>query len=58
VFGGSNEGIVYALDARTGQPLWHFRTGGVINSNPISFLSGGRQQVAIAAGRSIYVFGL
>jgi alcohol dehydrogenase (cytochrome c) len=58
VFGGSNEGLVYALDARTGRPLWHFRTGGVVNSNPISFLIGGRQHVAVAAGRSIYVFGL
>jgi alcohol dehydrogenase (cytochrome c) len=58
VFGGSNEGLFYALDASTGGPLGHLRTGGAIGSNPISFLFGGRQQVAIAAGRSIFVFGL
>jgi len=58
VFGGSNEGNFYALDAMTGKPLWDFQTGGGMSSNPISFLIDGKQRVAIAAGRSIFVFGL
>ena len=58
VFGGSNEGNFYALDAITGKPLWDFQTGGGMSSNPISFLIDGKQRVAIAAGRSIFVFGL
>jgi hypothetical protein len=38
--------------------LWRFQTGGKIVSNPISYLSEGKQRVAIAAGHAIYVFAL
>jgi alcohol dehydrogenase (cytochrome c) len=43
VFGGSDEGNFYALDALTGKPLWDFQTGGPMFSNPISFALDGRQ---------------
>jgi alcohol dehydrogenase (cytochrome c) len=58
VFGGSDEGNFYALDAETGKPLWDIQTGGGIVANPISFLSDGKQHVAIAAGSALFVFGL
>ena len=58
VFGGSNEGNVYALDATTGAPLWEFQTGGFVYGNPVSFLVEGRQHVAVAAGNALFVFGL
>ncbi len=58
VFGGSNEGNFYALDASTGKPLWDFQTGGIIRSNPISFLVDGKQYVATSGGRAYYVFAL
>ncbi len=58
VFGGSTEGNFYALDVLTGKPLWDFQTGGFISANPISFLIDGQQRVAIAAGHSLFVFGL
>jgi alcohol dehydrogenase (cytochrome c) len=58
VFGGSNEGNFYALDGRSGKPLWDFQTGGAIVANPISFLIDGKQHVAIAAGQALFVFGL
>jgi alcohol dehydrogenase (cytochrome c) len=58
VFGGSFEGYFFALDALTGKPLWHFQTGGAVAANPISFNIDGRQHVAIAADRVLYVFGL
>ncbi|HLJ47053.1 MAG TPA: PQQ-dependent dehydrogenase, methanol/ethanol family [Bryobacteraceae bacterium] len=58
VFGGSNEGNFYALDAATGKPLWDFQTGGGIVANPVSFLVDGKQRVAIAAGHALFVFGL
>ena len=58
VFSGSNEGNFYALDAHTGKPLWDFQTGGPIGANPISFNVAGRQRIAIAADRVLYVFGL
>jgi len=57
VFGGSNEGNFYALDALTGKPLWDFQTGGPIAANPVSFLVDGKQYVAIAAERVLFVFG-
>jgi alcohol dehydrogenase (cytochrome c) len=58
VFGGTNEGNVYALDARTGAPVWEFQTGGRCNANPISFELDGRQHVALAAGQALFVFAL
>ena len=57
VFSGSDEGNFFALDARTGKALWDFQTGGPIAANPVSFNVDGRQCVAIAADRVLYVFG-
>ena len=58
VFAGTNEGDFFALDALTGRAVWHFQTGAPINANPVSYLSGGKQQVAIASGNSIFAFAL
>ena len=58
VFGGSNEGNVFALDAKSGKALWQFQSGGPVRSNPMSFAVDGRQHVAIAAGRAFLVFAL
>jgi alcohol dehydrogenase (cytochrome c) len=58
VFSGSDEGNFFALDAKTGKPLWEMQTGGPIAANPISFTLDGKQCVAIAADRVLYVFGL
>ena len=58
VFSGSDEGNFFALDAKTGKPLWDFQTGGRIAANPISFNIDGKQCIAIAAGRVLYVFSL
>jgi alcohol dehydrogenase (cytochrome c) len=58
VFSGSNEGNFFALDAKTGKPLWDFQAGGAVAANPISFNIEGRQHVAIAADRVLYVLGL
>ncbi len=58
VFSGSDEGNFFALDAVSGKPLWDFQTGGAVASNPISFNVDGKQYVAIAADRVLFVFGL
>lgn len=62
VFSGSDEGNFFALDAGTGKPLWDFQAGGAVTANPVSFtLDGkkdGKQYVAIAVDRVMYVFGL
>lgn len=58
VFGGCDEGNFFALDHRTGKPLWEFQTGGPIHANPVSFLIEGKQHVAIASHNALFVFGL
>jgi len=58
VFGGSDEGNFYALDALTGKSLWDFQTGGPIADNPMSYEVDGKQYVTIAAGHALYAFGL
>jgi alcohol dehydrogenase (cytochrome c) len=58
VFSGTMEGDFFALDALTGKPLWRIQTGGAIWSNPISYLSEGRQYVVISAGSAVIVFGI
>ena len=56
VFSGSNEGNVYALDAKTGAALWQFQTGGLVRSNPVTYLVEGRQHVSVSAGRVVFAF--
>lgn len=58
VFGSTSEGQVYALNATTGAVLWRHQTGGMARSNPISFLSDGKQFVAVTMGNTLHVFGL
>jgi alcohol dehydrogenase (cytochrome c) len=58
VFNGDRQGYFMALDAKTGQPLWKFQTGGAINAGPISYLLNGKQYLAVTAGASVMTFGL
>jgi alcohol dehydrogenase (cytochrome c) len=56
VFGGTNEGTFFALHAESGKLLWSFQAGGPVLANPVSYSSGGKQYVAIAAGRTLLAF--
>ena len=58
VFGATGEGNLIALDAKTGNLLWHFQTGAPISSSPMSYAVNGRQFVAVAAGNVLYSFAL
>jgi alcohol dehydrogenase (cytochrome c) len=58
VFGGTLEGVVFALDAHTGQRLWHFMANDRVYSAPISFLSRGKQLVSLPVGDVLITFGL
>jgi alcohol dehydrogenase (cytochrome c) len=58
LFTGGREGYFWALDARSGQPLWHATTGGQISSTAITYMIDGRQYVAISANHALFVFGL
>lgn len=58
VFGASNEGNFFALDAEDGDPLWFFNSGAHIRTNPMGFSVDGNQRVAITGGQTLFVFGL
>ncbi len=58
VFGGSNEGNVFALDAKSGKALWDFQTGGAVRTNPMSFAIDGKQRIVTTGGGTLFVFGL
>jgi alcohol dehydrogenase (cytochrome c) len=58
VFAGTQDGWFKALDAASGKELWRLQVGGIVQASPISYLSRGEQQVAIAAGQALFVFAL
>jgi alcohol dehydrogenase (cytochrome c) len=55
VFGASNEGNFFALDAETGASLWDLQAGAPARSNPMSFELDGRQRVVMSAGNAVFV---
>jgi alcohol dehydrogenase (cytochrome c) len=58
VFGGTPEGVVFALDARTGERLWTFAANERVYASPISFLANGKQYISLAVGDVLLTFGL
>ena len=58
VFFSSRVGNFIAADAKTGEILWHFNTGGTIRSSPMTYEHQGKQYVAITSKGGIFVFGL
>ena len=58
VFGGTMEGNVFALDARSGKLLWRFLGNGAVFAGPVSYLSHGKQHVTLAVGDVLMTFSL
>ena len=58
LFSGTIEGNFIALDARTGKLIWRAYLGGRMVNSPITYLSAGKQYVSVAAGHSLFTFGL
>lgn len=58
VFYGDGDGTFTAADAGSGEPLWHFHTNDRWKASPMTYLAGGRQYVAVAAGFNIIAFAL
>jgi alcohol dehydrogenase (cytochrome c) len=58
VFFGDDSGAFAAVDAKTGKLLWHFHTSQTWKASPMTYLAGGKQYVAVAAGSNIIAFGL
>ncbi len=57
VFGG-DQSTVFALDSRSGRPLWSFPSGGHIAAAPVTYMVNGEQFVAVAAGGDLVTFAL
>jgi PQQ-dependent dehydrogenase (methanol/ethanol family) len=58
VFYGQPNGGFAAVDARSGKTLWQFPTNVRMKASPMTFMSGGKQYIAVAAGPNILCFGL
>jgi alcohol dehydrogenase (cytochrome c) len=58
LFSGGREGYFFALDAGTGALLWKILLGSHVSAGPMSYSVGGKQYVAVAAGTSLFAFGL
>ncbi len=58
VFSGGIDGYFFALDAETGEELWHMQLGRLVQAAPITYAVNGEQQVTVAAGNVVYTFGL
>ncbi len=58
LFAGGREGYFYALDARNGTELWRASLGGQMEAGPMTYSVDGKQYVSIAAGTSLFTFGL
>ena len=58
VFSGDAEGNFMAFDAASGEVLWHFQCGASVYSSPMTFAADGIQYVAVAAGSTLFAFGL
>jgi alcohol dehydrogenase (cytochrome c) len=58
VFFGDDSGAFAAVDAKTGKPLWHFDASQPWKASPMTYMAGGKQYVAVAAGSSILSFTL
>ena len=56
VFGGTADGFFFALDALSGEALWHKNVGGRVHAGPMGYAVDGKQYVAIAAGNAIFSF--
>ena len=52
VFYGNQKGELKAVDAKTGNVLWQFNVGTGILQSPVTYTVGGKQYVAVVAGRT------
>jgi alcohol dehydrogenase (cytochrome c) len=58
VFSADAAGNFFALNADTGEPLWHLLLGSSVRSNPVSYAVDGKQYVVDSAGNTLFVFSL
>jgi alcohol dehydrogenase (cytochrome c) len=50
VFNGEGNGLFRAFDAESGKKLWEYQCGAGVNAPAVSYVAGGKQYIAVAAG--------
>lgn len=58
VFFGHDSGDFAAADAKTGKVLWRFPANQQWKASPMTYMTGGKQYVAVASGPAILAFAL
>lgn len=58
VFFGEDSGAFAAVDAESGQPLWHFQASQDWKASPMTYMVGGRQFITIASQLGFWSFAL
>jgi alcohol dehydrogenase (cytochrome c) len=58
VFSGDGQGNFIALNAATGEDVWHIMLGAPIQTAAMSYAVDGRQFITIAAGGAVFTFAL
>ncbi len=58
VFFGDDSGAFAAVDAKTGQALWHFHTNESWHSSPMTYAVDGKQYLGVSVGSNIIAFAL
>ncbi len=58
VFFGDDDHHLVALEAKTGEHLWHFSLGQQLFSSPITYMVDGKQYVTMVSQTDVFTFGL
>ena len=58
IYGDNTGGAVVAVDAKTGQRLWHFDTNETWKASPMTYAVDGRQYIGVVAGSTVRAFAL
>jgi alcohol dehydrogenase (cytochrome c) len=56
LFAGGNSGDLVALNATTGDALWHARLGSSVSNGPITYEMDGLQYLIVGAGDQLFAF--
>ena len=56
VFTGDSSNNFIALNAETGEPLWHANLGEAVSNGPITYDLDGAQYVTVGAGDTLFAF--
>ena len=58
LFAGDSSNNIVALNAATGQPLWHANLGAPLSNAPMTYELDGTQYVVVAAGDTLFGFAM